>query len=184
MKDIITISPEISLRRLELIDADELFLLTDENRTYLRQWLPWLDFVNQPEDTKAFIQTTITQYENNLGSQFAIISQNKIIGVIGFHPIDQANHIAEIGYWLAEKCQGRGIITESCKTLIKQAFGSLNINRVQIPAAERNSKSRSIPERLGLKFEGVIRDKENLYGVFVNHAMYSMLKSEYEIKDF
>jgi len=184
MNNQIKISTQVSLRRLEIDDADELFELTNINRNYLRQWLPWLDITKSPEDTRTFIQTTISQFEKGLGPQYAIIIQNSIVGIIGFHSIDKSNHIAEIGYWLSEAHQGKGVITDSCKALIKQAFESLNINRIQIPAAEHNKKSRSVPERLGLTFEGILRDQENLYGNFVNHAMYSMLKSDYDKKDF
>ena len=53
------------------------------------------------------------------------------------------------------------------------------MQRLQIPAAENNLKSRSVPERLGLKFEGILRNRQNLYGKLINHAMYSMTKDEY-----
>lgn len=176
----ITIDPEITLKRLEIDDAQELFDLTEENQTYLRRWVAWIDSTNTVDNRREFIQGTIDQFEKGLGPTYAIIVNNSIAGVIGFHPIDQSNHVGEIGYWLSEEHQGKGIMTNCCKALIKQAFESLNINRLQIPAAEDNIKSRSIPERLGFTFEGILRECENLYGNFVNQAMYSMLKSEYE----
>ena len=80
--------------------------------------------------------------------------------------------MGEIGYWLSEDLQGKGIVTQSCKALIKLGFEVFNFNRIQIPAAEENYKSRSVSERLGFKFEGIIREREYLYGKFVNHAMY------------
>ena len=184
MKNQITISSQLSLRRLEIDDVNELFELINMNRIYLRQWVAWIDFSNTVDDSRKFIQETIDQFEKGLGSNYAIIINNRIVGVIGFHPIDRSNHVAEIGYWISEEHQGKGIVTNSCKALIKQAFESLNINRLQIPAAEHNIKSRSIPERLGFVFEGILRECENLYGNFVNHAMYSMLRSEYDKKDF
>jgi len=184
MNKLITIDPEVSLKRLEMDDVTELFDLIQKNKNYLRQWMSWADSTKTPEDIKEFIQKTIDQFEKSLGPQFVIIVKKSIVGVIGFHPIDKANHIAEIGYWLTEDQQGNGIMTNCCKVLIKHAFENLNINRLQIPAAEHNTKSRSIPERLGLQFEGILRERENLYGNFVNHAMYSMLKSEYDKKDF
>ena len=50
----IEVSEQLALRPLELRDADELFELTDRNRAYLRHWLPWLDNITRPEDTRAF----------------------------------------------------------------------------------------------------------------------------------
>ncbi len=46
------------LKWLEEGEAHTLFALTDANRAYLREWLPWLDGTKSPEDTRAFILAT------------------------------------------------------------------------------------------------------------------------------
>ena len=56
----------------------------------------------------------------------------------------------------------------------------LDWNRIQIAAGTENLESRAIPERLGFKFEGVLRARENLYGTFIDHAMYALLRSEFD----
>ena len=43
----------------------------------------------------------------------------------------------------------------------------------------KNIKSRAIPERLGFKYEATLRQCEWLYDHYVDHAVYSMLASEY-----
>jgi ribosomal-protein-serine acetyltransferase len=166
------------LRLLQWEDAPELFALTDANREYLRRWLPWLDAVQSEQDSREYLQSVIGQRQAGLGPVFAIVHLGALAGVIGFHPIDRFHRVGEIGYWLAEAHQGQGIMTESCKFLVRYGFQTLDLNRIQIPAATQNQRSRAIPERLGLQFEGIIRGRENLYGTFVDHAMYSMLQSE------
>ena len=99
---------------------------------------------------------------------------------LGYHVFDTANHIASLGYWLSADKQGEGIVTEAANALTRHAFEVLDANRVEIRAAEFNHKSRAIPERLGFTQEGILRDKENLYGNYVDHVMYSMLHSEFE----
>ena len=42
---------------------------------------------------------------------YAIIIDKNIVGRIGMHHINRQNKIGEIGYWLADGMQGRGIIT-------------------------------------------------------------------------
>lgn len=157
-----------------------MFELTNINRERLRQWLPWLDYVKIESDTLKFIEKAIVQNENSLGATFVILHKNIVGGVIAFHPLNKTNNIGEIGYWLSKDLEGKGIITLSCKALIKLGFESYNLNRIQIAVAENNYKSRSVPERLGFKYEGIIRDRECLYGNYVNHAMYSILKNEYK----
>jgi ribosomal-protein-serine acetyltransferase len=46
------IDDQVSLKLIELHDADRVFELTDKSRNYLKEWLPWLDFTNNVEDTK------------------------------------------------------------------------------------------------------------------------------------
>ncbi len=176
----IKISDKLILAQIKASHSNELFKLTDRNRLYLKQWLPWLDFIVTEEDTSDYIKRAIALHQDSRCITFVINYQGKTSGIIGFNPIDRTNKIGEIGYWLSEDCQGNGIITQACRVLIKIGFDDFGLNRIQIPAAEHNLKSRAVPERLGFVFEGIIRDKELLYGNYVNHAMYSLLRREYE----
>ncbi|NLX14575.1 MAG: GNAT family N-acetyltransferase [Phycisphaerales bacterium] len=170
------IDDAVRLRTLREEDAEELFQVVDSNRAHLRQWLPWLDANTTPNDSVAFIQATLRQEAANQGFTCAILLQGHIIGVVGYHPIRWSNRSVEIEYWLARAAVGRGIMTQCCRLLVSYAFDGYGLNRVQIPAAVGNGRSRAIPERLGFKLEGTIRDAEWLYDHFVDHALYAMLK--------
>jgi ribosomal-protein-serine acetyltransferase len=174
------IDESTSLRVLREADAAELFALTDSNRSHLRLWLPWVDAVTCQQDTHAYLGTVVAQREAGLGPVFGILRAQILAGVVGFHPLDRFNRIGEIGYWLAERHQGHGVMTRSCRFLVRYGFHTLDLNRIQIPAATQNRRSRAIPERLGFKFEGILRERENLYGTFVDHAMYALLRSEFD----
>lgn len=66
----------------------------------------------------------------------------------------------------------------SVRRLTEFAFDALNLHRVSIAAAVENQKSRAIPERLGFRFEGVMREAEWLYDCFVDHALYARLRTD------
>ncbi|MFP3338955.1 GNAT family protein, partial [Micrococcus sp. SIMBA_131] len=87
---------------------------------------------------------------------------------------------ASIGYWLAENFQGNGIMTAAVKGIIDQAFHEYGLNRVEIQCGIENKKSRAIPERIGFKQEGVVRDAEYLYGHFHDTILYSRLSREWK----
>lgn len=173
------IDDDTLLKTLAVADAPELFALTDANRDYLRRWLPWPDAVTQEADTRAYLETVIRQRGAGLGPVFGIVHRGALAGIVGFHPIDRYNGVGEIGYWLGEAYQHRGIMTACCRFLVRYGFETLALHRIQIPAATGNLPSRAIPERLGFKLEGVLRERENLGGTHVDHAMYSMLEGEY-----
>jgi ribosomal-protein-serine acetyltransferase len=168
------------LRVLREDDAAELFALTDANRGYLRQWLPWVDLVMTEDDSRSFLATVTTQREEGRGPTFGIYCDDALAGVVGFLPVDRVNRIGEIGYWLAPQSQGRGLMTQCCRFAVRYGFLTLDLNRIQIAAGTENLASRAIPERLGFKLEGILRGRENLYGTFIDHAMYALLRSEFD----
>ena len=168
-------SETFSLRPLELHDAEALFTLTEENREYLRRWLPWLDSIRRVEDTRAFIRAAKAQASQNNGTQLAIRLNDQIVGIVGHHQIDWRNRLTSLGYWIGEGFQGRGLVTTACQTLVGQAFGDARLNRVEIRCAVGNHRSRAIPQRLRFRQEGLFRDAEWLYDHFVDHVVYGML---------
>jgi ribosomal-protein-serine acetyltransferase len=168
------------LKLLTYQDAEELFSLTDSNRAYLREWLPWVDFTKDVEDTKSFIEMTMKQFASNNGFQTGIWYKGQLAGVIGFHNLDWSNRKTSIGYWLGEQFQGHGLMTKACIAYLNHAFTELNLNRVEIRCAVENKKSRAIPERLGFKNEGIVRESEWLYDHFVDHVVYGMLSKDWQ----
>jgi ribosomal-protein-serine acetyltransferase len=172
------------LRLLKISDDEELFALTNANRDYLRQWLPWLDSIHQINDTRSFIRSTIWQVDDNRGFVAAICYEGNIVGTIGFNWIDWQNRIGYIGYWLASSHQGKGMMTRSCQSLIDYGFDTFKLNRLVIACATENRRSRGIPERLGFTHEGRARAAEWLYDRFVDHEIYALLNHEPRYKSF
>jgi len=167
---------------LELINeshVDELFDLIEHNREYLKQWLPWLDNNRYLQNTIDFIKICQLQYERNETVQFALMYKGAISGVVGFHRIDWLNRSTSIGYWIGEPYQGLGLVTKSCSRVLDYSFGRMGLNRIEIRCATENTKSRSIPKRLGFKEEGLIRQAEWLYDHYVDHVVYGMLESQW-----
>ena len=107
-----------------------------------------------------------------------IFHEDRISGVLGYDRIDQENGIGHMGYWLAQEYNGKGIMTKSVKNLIELGFKYYSLNRIEIRCAEHNLKSRAIPERLGFRQEGTIRRALKVYGEYVDHVIYGLLKEE------
>lgn len=176
----IKIDEDTDLRLHEERHAQGLFNLIDANRAYLREWLPWLDYEMSFEDTRAYIRSSLLQFANNEGFQLGIYYKGQLAGAIGYHSIDWANRKVEIGYWIAESFQGKGLVTKACKTLVTYAFKELGLNKVNINCAIGNIRSRAIPKRLGFTQEGTLRDGEWLYDHFVDLVVYSMLAKDWQ----
>jgi RimJ/RimL family protein N-acetyltransferase len=64
----------------------------------------------------------------------------------------------EIGWtWLSASAQGTGINLEAKYLLFRHAFEVLGVVRVDLKTDARNERSRQAIERLGARFEGVLR---------------------------
>lgn len=166
------------LRLLEERDADELYALIDANRDYLARWLPWVGTQTRPAVLE-FIQSTRRQLADNDGIQTALIIDGQIAGVVGVHGIDWANRSTSLGYWLAERFQGRGAMTAAVRAYTSHAFGTWGLTRVELQAAIDNTRSRAVAERLGFIREGVLRQAERVGDRVHDVVVYSMLASEW-----
>ena len=173
----IQISDDIVLYPLSVDDIFKIFNTLDTEREYMREWLPFVDTTREEEDTASFVNH-ILQTEDQ---QFTVYYQDKFVGLVGFKDTDKTNKKIEIGYWLSQYAQGKGLMTQSVQKLLELAFNEMGMNRVQIKVAVGNHKSRRIPEKLGFEFEGIERDGELLVdGVYTDIAVYSLLKKEYQ----
>jgi ribosomal-protein-serine acetyltransferase len=168
------------LRLLQEADAEGLFALTEENSAYLREWLPWVDGTRTVEDSRRFVREGLRQLANNNGFHVGIWYQNKLTGVVGYNYVNHERRQTELGYWLAEKYQGKGLMTNSCRVLITHSFDVLKMKRVEIRCAVGNTKSCAIPKRLGFTYEGLIAQLEWLYDRYVDVHVYSMLMETWQ----
>src|SRR6185503_10643808 len=165
------IDSTVALRVLREDDAAELFALTDSNRAYLRRWLPWVDLVTSEEDSHSFLTTVTEQREQGRGPTFGVLCDGALAGVVGFLPVDRVNRIGEIGYWLAPRSQGRGVMTQCCRFAVRYGFLTLDLNGIPLAPGTVVLEIRARPDQLGFNVVKVSRARQNLYGTVIDHAI-------------
>ncbi len=173
------VNEDVQLRLRDERHAKETFWLIKKNEEHLRPWMKWIDKVETVRDSMANIEANIEDWEMKTDLHLGVFKDELIVGMISLHNIDYLNHKAYIGYWLDEDNVGRGIMTDSVRALIEYGYAELELNRIEIRAGVHNVKSRAIPERLGFRQEGVIREAEYVNGGFIDLAIYGLLRSEY-----
>ncbi len=175
----IKVDEEITLRQLMREDADIIFMAIDKNRDHLRTWLPFVDMTKDVENTRSFIHSLGETVCPKKDMVFRIDYRSEFAGLIGLKEIDTLNKKTEVGYWLTEQLQGKGLVIRSAKAIIRYAFEEIGMNRIQIKLAVGNEKSRQIPFRLKFHFEGLERAGELVNGKFLDLQVYSLLKKEW-----
>ncbi|MDG3088450.1 GNAT family protein [Vibrio hannami] len=170
------VDEELELCLVEKSFASIYVELAKQNYDNLSEWLQWPRACSKEEDFKAFIKQSLHDYADGKSLVCAMRYKGTIVGNISFNTIDQNREMVEIGYWLAQPYQGNGIVTRCCKHLIQYAFDKLDISKVQICAADGNSASRAVCERLGMTLEGIITYHERVGDRILDHAVYGLYK--------
>jgi ribosomal-protein-serine acetyltransferase len=173
------IRDQVYLQLLEERHAAEVFALVDQEREYLREWLPWVDATETLDDTLSFIKSSLEQFASNHGFAAGIWSDGRFAGVIGTHKLDLLNRKGEIGYWLGRSAQGQGIVTAACRAVVTHLLGDMDLNRVEIHCAVGNDKSCAVALRLGFTEEGMAREAQLLHGTFRDLRRFAMLKRDW-----
>ena len=89
--------------------------------------------------------------------------------------VSRSVELGEIGYWLAEDANGRGIMTRGVKAMIHIGIQELGVKKIEIHCAEVGQ----FPNGSVFTQEGVIRRAGNLYGECVSHIIYGLLAEEW-----
>jgi ribosomal-protein-serine acetyltransferase len=173
------VNEQTELRLIDRQHAAELFKLVDSNRGHLRRWQPQLDFLRSVGDAERAITVWQQQSAVNRAIYAGIWFNGRFCGMINHLSVDWLNRCAVLSYWLEAGHQGKGIMTACCRAFVGHGFNTWKLNRFTIECATENTRSRKIPERLGFKLEGIIRNIEWLHDHFADHAVYGLLHSEY-----
>jgi len=167
------------LRELSLNDAADLFeYASDPDVMRYDTW----SVHNSIEDSKCYLKAVIEQYKNHELASWGIVHKidKKLIGTCGFNNwiADQAR--AELGYALSRKYWGNGYMPEAVRSVIVFGFRMMKLNRIEARCKIPNTASCRVMEKVGMKFEGILRQNLFAKGSFHDMKMYSILREEWD----
>ncbi|MCW8997762.1 MAG: GNAT family N-acetyltransferase, partial [Kangiellaceae bacterium] len=164
----------IELALVEPSFAPIYFEIVSREREYLSEWLLWPPLAKSEEFFLNFITKSLHEYADGKTMVCAIIHGNELVGNVGLHNISDPEKSGEIGYWLRERFQGKGIVSRAVKQMMMVGFELYSLNTIFIEAAMENTSSRAVCERLGFKLDKVNAKPSELHGREVTHAIYRM----------
>lgn len=131
-------------------------------------------------DARAYVDACAAASEENQLCR-AIVVEGRVVGSIGiFRREDVYRKSGELGYWLAEDCWGRGIMTAAVRQLCREAFLRWDIVRIFAEPYAHNGASRRVLEKAGFTLEGVMRQGVYKGGALWDYCMYALLREETE----
>ena len=149
------------------------------------------------DEARAFVEDALAAQAGGTALPFATIDRatNRVVGSTRYFDMQfwdwpPESHYQrgrdlpdalEIGFtWLTPSAQRTGINTEAKLLMMTQAFETWRVHRVRLVTDARNDRSRRAIERLGMRFDGVLRAARTAFdGGIRDSAYYSMLDSEW-----
>ena len=164
------------LRKWRLSDAKDLAAALNNKKILnnLRDGLPY------PYTEQAALDYIVTMLSSDENSTFAyaITVDDRAIGSIGaFRQGNIHRQTAELGYYLAEKYWGRGIMTAAIRQLCDHIFRDTDILRIYAEPFAYNTGSRRALEKAGFSFEGVMKNNAVKNGKVLDMVLYSLTRT-------
>ena len=85
----------------------------------------------------------------------------------------------KLGYAVRADRWGTGYATDAARTLIDYGFGHLKQHRISAAIGPDNERSLAMVRRLGMQYEGRIRDHVHTNGAWRDSLLYSVLEHEW-----
>lgn len=148
---------KISLKSHNEDLADTMFKVIDQDRKRLKIFLPWVDATQSSQDSLAYIKMTKQWRAECTMFDYGIfeLNSNQFIGSCGVHNINWENSRAELGYWLVEKFEGLGLMSETVQ-LLEDVLFQAGFTCVEIRCSSKNERSSRLPKRNGYILEKTI----------------------------
>lgn len=174
---------DLKIDRIENILPEEFYKLVDKNRNHIAKTFP-VTLANSDSLKKAedFLEVSLNKEKNNEGFYFYArdIKTNDLIGYLCIKTIDFRISKCELGYFIDEDFQGKGIISKMVSNSLDFCFNELMMNKVFICTSEINFASQRVALKHNFKQEGILRDEfRNGDGELQNTVYFGLLKSEY-----
>ena len=147
-------------------------------------WIYFTSDLSVKNELHIWIDTALDEIRNKSRLAFSIIdkSSGNPIGSTSFGNISDRDKRIEIGWtWISKEFQGKGINGQIKYLMLKYAFETIDIERVEIKTDVLNLPARKALLRIGAKEEGVLRSHSLMtHGRRRDTIYYSILRSEWE----
>ena len=163
----------LALRAARLEDAKAVAALANDRR--IAENTARIPYPYRVTDAEKFIGGA---NKNGEAAFLITLRDRTVVGACGimFHHDDAP----ELGYWLGVPYWGRGYATEAGRAVVKYGFEKCGLNRIFAGHFKHNPASGRVLAKIGMKYEGCMRQNIVKWDEFVDIEVYSILKQEFD----
>lgn len=183
-EDVVLYTPRLELRLPRPEAAGRVASYFRENDAFLEPWSPpappgWLT------DGYWRARLRASREEVRAGSSLRLFlfprdePEGPVLGTCNFTQISRGPFQAcYLGYGLAERRQGQGLMREALACALQHVFQRLRLHRVMANHMPHNERSARLLRRLGFVVEGYARDYLFVNGAWRDHVLTSLTNPE------
>lgn len=170
------VGPRLTLREFRKDDVDAVLALVGDDRV-----TRWLSFDSRSrEQAASMIDGVIERTQHQPRTEYylgAVLDDDRVIGFarLGLSGVQAA----KLGYAVAADFWGQGYATEAARLAIEFGFRDLQLHRISAAIGPDNAPSLAVIRRLGMQYEGRLRDHVFTNGAWRDSELYSILTDEW-----
>ncbi|OJF11523.1 GNAT family N-acetyltransferase [Couchioplanes caeruleus] len=167
---------DVTLREFRTDDvAASLAIVGDDQVT---QWLAF-DRHDQAA-TRAMIDGVVKRAQDDPRTEYYLAATAPDDELIGFARLGLSGvKAAKLGYAIRADRWGKGYATDVARQMVTFAFEQLGLHRVSAAIGPGNAASIAVVHKLGMRYEGRLRDHVLTKGTWRDSLLYSVLVQEW-----
>jgi ribosomal-protein-alanine N-acetyltransferase len=164
-------------RLLRVEDAPVLADLYRTGRDFLAPWMPVrAGSYLTPAGQRRAIEEVLALHKQGAAVPHVILDSGEVVGRVTLSNVSRASfQSCNLGYWVSEAHNGRGLATAAVREMMRLAFGELGLHRIEAGALPENVRSQAVLERNGFARFGLARAYLHVAGAWRDHVLFQAL---------
>jgi [ribosomal protein S5]-alanine N-acetyltransferase len=170
----------VTTRLVSVADAPVIAELLRANRDFLAPWEPLRpDDYFTTEGQRGSLEDALAHYRAGAALPHVILDDGRIVGRVTLTNITRGPFLScNLGYWVAETANGRGVATQAVAQIARLAFGELGLHRIEAGTLLHNAGSQRVLERNGFQRYGVAPRYLKIAGEWRDHVLFQLVAED------
>jgi ribosomal-protein-alanine N-acetyltransferase len=165
------------LRALTSSDDEAIFRIFSD--TEVTRYYAWETFTHLGQAQK-LLERTEELYRRQEAMRWGLTlkGEHAVIGTCGYTRWNRENKWGMIGYDLARRYWGQGLMSEAIREVIRFGFEEMDLHRIEATVIAGNKASMNVLSKAGFQEEGVMRERSYHQGRFQDVHLFALLRRQ------
>jgi len=170
----------VTTRLVATSDAPELAAVLAANRMFLTPYEPFRpEEFYTAEGQRTHLEDVLRTTAAGMALPHVIVDDGRIVGRITLSGIVRGPFLsADLGYWVAESANGRGVASAAVARILRIAFDELGLHRVEAGTLVHNAASQRVLQRNGFRRYGLAPRYLRINGEWRDHILFQRLADD------